>query len=459
MKLTFCWAAKIVTGSCYFIETGTTKFLVDCGMFQWPKEVMRLNYEPFLFDPKTIDFLLLTHGHIDHCGLIPKLYKQGFTGKIYTTSATMDICWIILEDSAMIQEKNIEDENKRRAREHQEPRVPMYTLDDAKACMKLFTPIEYRTTFKLTDTIEARFQDAGHILWSASIELFITEWMKKTKFVFSWDIGQRNTPIVQDPTLIQDADYLFMESTYGDRLHEDTAGKKELLIKYATETFKKWGKLLIPSFSVERTQELLYFFNIIIKEWNFPNEKIFLDSPLSIKATEVFKKHTEVFDEEATKKYPHPFDFPELECTQSVEDSMKLNSYADPCIIIAGNGMCTAGRITHHLKHGLSDKRNTLLFVGYQAEWTLGRIISEWAKKVKLMGEEIPVNVEIQAIHGFSGHADADQLMRRAKWFTKPPQKTFIIHGEGHAQTAIEARLQEIGFVCEIPSRRDTVEL
>ena len=459
MKLTFCWAAKIVTGSCYYIETATSKFLVDCGMFQWPKEVMRLNYEPFLFDPKEIDFVLLTHAHIDHCGLIPKLHKQWFEGKIYATSATIDICGIILEDSAEIQEKNIEQENKRRKQNHQEPRFPMYTLDDAKKCMKLFSTVEYTKTYNITDTIEVRFQDAGHIMGSASIELFVTEENKKTKLVFSGDIGQRNTPIIQDPTLIEDADYLFMESTYGDRSHEDTAGKEELLTKYVDETYKKWGKLLIQSFSVERTQELLYFFNIIIKKWNFPREKIFLDSPLSIKATEIFKKHIEYYDEEAARKYPHPFDFPELECTQSVEDSIKLNSYNDPCIIIAGNGMCTAGRITHHLLHGLTNKNNTVLFVWYQADGTLGRHIVNGEKKVRMMGETVAVNAEIEKINGFSGHADKDQLMRRAKWFIKAPIKTYIIHGEWAAQTTLEAKLQEIGFTCEIPSLRNQIEL
>lgn len=459
MKLTFCWATKIVTWSCYFIEIWNTKFLVDCGMFQWPKEVMAMNYKPFLFDPKEIDFVLLTHSHIDHCWLIPKLHKNGFEGKIYATSAAIDICEIIFEDSAQIQEKNIEQENKRRMRIWQEPRLPLYTELDAKKCMPLFSMVEYKKTYKITENIEVRFQDAGHIMWSASIELFVTEWSKKTKLVFSWDIWQWNTPIIQDPTLIEDADYLFMESTYWDRLHEDTAGKKELLIKYISETYARWWKLLIPSFSVERTQELLYFINIIIKEWKFPKEKVFLDSPLSIKATEIFKKHTEYFDEEALNKYPHPFDFDELECTESVEDSQKLNRYNDPCIIIAGNGMCTAGRITHHLKHGLWNSRNTLLFVWYQAEWTLGRHILEWEKKVRMMGLEINVNAEIEKINWFSGHADADQLMRWAGWFIKAPRKTFIMHWEPSAQNAMKTRLEEIGFVCEIPSKWDSVEL
>jgi len=428
-------------------------------MFQWPKDIMKLNYEPFLFDPKNIDFVLLTHAHIDHCGLIPKLYKQWFTGKIYTTSATRDLSKIMLEDSAHIQEKNIEQENKRRKEQHLPPRSPLYTVQEANDCMNIFVPIEYKKKIKISDTIDVTFQDAGHIMGSASIELFVTENNKQKKLVFSGDIGQRNTPIIQDPTIIHNADYVFMESTYGDRLHEDSAGKEELLTKYISETFAKWGRLLIPSFSVERTQELLYIINIIIKNGNFPDEKIFLDSPLSIKATEIFKKHTEYFDEEATKKYPNAFDFPQLECTPNIEDSIKINTYEKPCIVIAGNGMCTAGRITHHLLHGLNNPQNTLLFIWFQAEWTLGRHILEHKKNVWLMGENIEVNLDIAQIHWFSGHADADQLMRRAKWFTQPPTKTFIVHGEWAAQTALKKRLEALGFSCSIPNIRDQIEL
>lgn len=365
----------------------------------------------------------------------------------------------MLEDSANIQEKNIEEENKRRQQQHLPPRLPMYTVQEAIDCMKLFSPVEYTKTIILNEQMQARFQDAGHIMGSASIELFVAENDKQKKLVFSGDIGQWNTPIIEDPTTIQEADYLFMESTYGDRLHEDTAGKEELLTKHIKETFAKWGKLLIPSFSVERTQELLYIFNIIIKNGNFPDEKIFLDSPLSIKATEIFKKRTEYFDEEATKKYPHAFEFPQLEYTSNIEDSIKLNTYDQSCIIIAGNGMCTAGRITHHLLHGLNNPKNTILFVGFQAEGTLGRRILEKEKKVRLMGETVAVNAAVEKINGFSGHADADQLMRRAKWFTNPPRKTFIVHGEWTAQTALQSKLEEIGFTCEIPSIKDQIEL
>lgn len=460
MKLTFCWAAKIVTGSCYMIEAGTTRFLVDCGMYQWPKEVTRLNYEPFGFDPKTIDFVLLTHAHIDHCWLIPKLFIQGFNGKIYTTSATRDLVKILLEDSAEIQEKNIEDENRRRSREHLPPRKPLYTPEDADACMVLFETVKYAEMITINDTVSVRYQDAGHILWSASLEVFITEWDKKTKIVFSWDIGQRDVPITQNPTLIAEADYLLMESTYGDRYHEDIGNKEALLLKYVQETYAKWGKLLIPSFAVERTQELLYFFNLLINKQQFPQEKIFLDSPLAIKATEIFKKHKECYDTDALRDFANPFfDDTYLEYSSSVQDSMKLNTYDTPCVIIAGNGMCTAWRITHHLRHGLDDTRNTLLFVGYQAEWTLGRRILQGDKVVQFMWLQLPVNLEIAKIDSFSGHADADQLLRRAKGFTTLPKKTFIVHGEGEAQLKLKEHLEQLGFDCSIPSLHDSVEL
>ncbi len=460
MKLTFCWAAKIVTGSCYLLEVENTRVLVDCGMYQWPKDINRLNYEPFFFDPTTINFMLLTHAHIDHCWLIPKLAARGFSGKIYTTSATKDLVKILLEDGAEIQKKNIEDENRRREREHKPPRQPLYTLDEAQECMPLFQTVKYAELIKINDNISVRFQDAWHILGSASIEVFVTEWTKKTKIVFSGDIGQRETPITKDPTLIADADYLLIESTYGDRLHEDVAGKEELLLKYVMETFKKWGKLLIPSFAVERTQELLYFFNILINKKLFPKEKIFLDSPLAIKATEIFKQHKECYDTEALKNFANPFfDYTYLEYSSSVEDSMKLNTYTDPCVIIAGNGMCTAGRITHHLRHGLGDKRNTLLFVWYQAEWTLGRYILEWEKKVKMMGLEFDVNLEIDKINSFSWHADANQLVQWAKGFTKQPKQVFIVHGEGAAQTTLKDNLEKLGLNCSIPSLHDSIEV
>lgn len=459
MQITFCWAAKIVSWSCYLLETNTTKFLVDCWMFQWVKDITRLNYEPFKFDPKSIDFMLLTHAHIDHCGLIPKLHKEWFEGKIYATSATIDLVEILLEDSAKIQEQTTEEENKRRKRNWLPARKPLFTLEDAQSCMALFSPIDYWTMISLTDAITARYQDAGHIIWSASIEVFVTEWTTTKKLVFSGDIGQWDTPIVRDPTLIQEADYVFMESTYGDRLHEEWAGKEDLLLQYALETYKKWGKLLIPTFAVERAQELLYYFNKLIIKKAFPQEKIFLDSPLAEKATTIFKEHTECYDTDALENYTTPFDPEYLECSVSVQDSQRLNSYKEPCAILAGNGMCTAGRITHHLKHWLWDKRNTLVFVWYQAEWTLGRVILEWAKRVRMMWVEVDVNADIKKINGFSGHADANQLLKRAKWFTTISKKLFIVHGEWKAQETLQKSLNDLWIVTYIPSLGECIEL
>lgn len=459
MKITLCGAGKIVAGSCYLLEVGKIKFLVDCGMFQWPRDIAQMNYLPFAFKPDEIDFVLLTHAHIDHSGLLPKLRLNGFRGNIYTTSATTDFVNILLQDSAKIQAENVEQENRRRQRTGKPPRKPLFSPLDAERTMELFSLVKYREMHQINEIISVRYQDAGHILGSASIEIFVTEWNKKTKIVFSGDIGQWNTPIVEDPTLIEEADYVFMESTYGDRLHEDVWNKEALLLQYVTDTYKKWGRLLIPSFAVERTQELLYFFNKMIIAGKFPQQRIFLDSPLAIKATELFKKHKEYYDEEATKEYTSPFTPQYLECLSSAQDSQRINKYDKPCIVIAGNGMCTAGRILHHLKHGLWDKRNTLLFVGYQAEGTLGRTILEWEKRVRILDLDVVIKADIGRITSFSGHADANQLIKWAQGFTKKPRKIFITHGEWSAQTTLQGNLAKIWLDSYIPSIGEPIEL
>ena len=459
MKITLCGAGKIVPGSCYLIEIGTTKFLVDCGMFQWPKEITKRNYDPFMFNPQEIDFVLLTHAHIDHSGLLPKLRTHGFRGKIYATPATADFVNILLQDSAKIQEENIEQENRSRQRTGKPPRSPLYSPLDAEKTMELFEPIEYETLTQINENITVNYVDAGHILWSASIEIFATEWEKKTKVVFSGDIGQRDIPIVKDPTLIAEADYVFMESTYGDRLHEDVANKEELLLKYVKDTYAKWGRLMIPSFAVERTQELLYFFNKMIINGKFPKEKIFLDSPLAISATHLFKEHKECYDDDALKNYSSPFDPEYLECLTSAQDSQRINKYDGPCIVIAGNGMCSAGRILHHIKHGIWNPKNMLLFVGYQAEGTLGRTILSGEKHIRVLWQDLVVKAEITQIHSFSWHADANQLIKWAQWFTTKPKKVFIVHGEWAAQTTLQSNLQKIGLESYIPTIGETIEL
>ncbi len=454
MKLTFCGAAQIVTGSCYLIETGGEKYLVDCGMFQGPKHITRLNYKRFPFNPKEISHVFLTHAHIDHSGLLPKLVAQGFSGKICATAATIDLCEIMLQDSAHIQEMDTEQENRRRVRQGKEPREPLYTQKHAEQIRHFFKEVNYGEDLKISSNVIVTFRDAGHILGSAIIE-FCAE---GKKIVFSGDLGQWNVPIVQDPTLIEDANYLLIESTYGNRLHEPIQMRQDLLLKVVEKTHKKGGKLLIPTFAIERTQELLYAFNKLVEAKKFPDQKIFLDSPLAIKATEIFKKHHECFDKAAANT-KSPFTFPQLEYSLKTKDSIKLNTYSEPCIIMAGSGMCTGGRIRHHLKHGLWEPKNTILFVGYQAEHTLGRVILEGAEKIWMMGLTIVVKADVEKINSFSAHADYNELLKWSRGFKKKPYKTFVVHGEPDASSALKQRLEKEGHDCYIPSLGETIVL
>jgi len=452
MKITFLGACRIVTGSCYLIETGDEKVLVDCGMFQGSKEVTRLNYEGFSFNPQDISHVFLTHAHIDHSGLLPKLYKDGFYGRVVSTGATADLCKVMLEDSAHMHERGTEHENKRREDEGLPPREPLYTRADAAGVCKQFDRVGYDEAYE-KGGVSVRYRDAGHILGSAIIELTA----EGKKIVFSGDLGQWGSPIVRDPTLIREADYLVMESTYGDRLHQGVSEREKLLAQYAMEAYKKRGKLLIPSFAVERTQEVLYTIKKLKDGGEFPKEEIFLDSPLAMRATNVFVKHSECYDDEMPSSDPMGLD--DVTYTASVKASKKLNDYGKPCVIMAGSGMCTGGRIKHHLKNSLHESKNTLLFVGYQAEGTLGRVILEGAKRVRMLGVEVDVNADVRSIDGFSAHADRDGLLMWAKGFREKPKMTFIVHGESDAAEALKAELEKREFTCRIPSMLQTVEL
>lgn len=458
MKLTFCGAAKIVTGSCYLIETERGRFLVDCGMFQGTKDITRLNYEPFRFNPEELSCVFLTHAHIDHSGLIPKLAAEGFKGKIYATSATIDLCRIMLEDSAEVQMMDHEDENKRRAAEGLEPRKPIYTMEDVLACMPQFEAVEYGRLYSINRSLQVRYLDAGHIIGSAIIELFISERGETKKIVFSGDLGQMDAPIVSNPSTVEDADYLVMESTYGDRLHDDIRTRDETLLSIVQEAYERRGKLMIPSFAVERTQELLYSFRKLYRAGRMPHEKVFLDSPLAVKATEIFENHRECFDKEAAKD-SDPFNFPSLVCLNSRAESKELNNYPEPCIIIAGNGMATGGRIRHHFRHGLPEPCNTVLFVGFQAEGTLGRIILEGARTVRMMGLDVEVNAQIRVMNSYSAHADYEGLLRWANGFVNKPRTVFVCHGEECSSRALSLRLKERNFRTYVPSIGETVEI
>ncbi len=455
MQITCHGAAGFVTGSCHLVETGSVRFLIDCGMYQGNKALNRLNYEPFGFDPQTIDFVVNTHGHIDHCGLLPKLVKYGFAGTIYASAPTADLLPIMLEDSAYIQEKDTEHENRRRLRKGLEPRDPLYTAEDVERTVALIHTVDYNESMQPVPDITFRLRDAGHVIGSSIVELFVgNDNGSETKVVFSGDLGQWDVPIIEDPTYIWNSDYVFIESTYGDRLHQKIRPRKEELYEHIQRTYARGGKLLIPCFALERTQELLYTLSALKnEEEDFPPVDIYLDSPLAIKITEVFKKHPETYDEEARARTDTPFEFPGLICTPEVDESRRVNKLEGPAVVIAGSGMCNAGRIRHHLKHGIWDPRNTVLFVGYQAPGTLGRVLLDGAEEIKMMGAEFAVKAEIAKIGSFSAHADKGELTNWLKAFKEKPKTVFLIHGEQETLETFSSDLNHQGFNTVIPEK------
>ncbi|MDD3626044.1 MAG: MBL fold metallo-hydrolase [bacterium] len=460
MKLTFFGAVENVTGSCYLIEADNKKILIDCGMFQGGKEHKIKNFEPFDFNPAEIDFLVLTHAHIDHAGLIPKLVKNGFQNRIITTEATTALSSIMLPDSAHIQEAETEWDNKKMRRKGEKPREPLYTMDDALTSLKYFEGFKYETDIELTPNIRIRFLDAGHILGSAITEFYITEGLNTIKITFTGDLGNSNIPILRDPTFIQETDYLITESTYGNRFHEDYTRHEELLNKMINENLNNGGKIIIPSFAVGRTQTILYHLNNLFNAKKISRITVYLDSPLAIKATKIYSQFKDLFDKEAKKileKDKDPFDFPGLKISQSVEDSMAINDDESPAIIISASGMCSAGRIKHHLKHHIWQPNTTVLFVGYQAEGTLGRAILEKNKYVKIFNERINLRANVESISSFSAHADKKQLLEWIGNIKKKPENIFVVHGEAEASRELaQAINSELKFSAEIP-KIDTV--
>ncbi|MDP4094209.1 MAG: MBL fold metallo-hydrolase [Bacillota bacterium] len=465
MKITFLGAAKTVTGSSYLVETKGCRFLVDCGMFQGHSKENALNEEPFQFNPADIDYILLTHAHIDHSGRIPKIFMDGFKGKVVTTQATTDLCAIMLPDCGHIQEMETEWTNRKRLRAGKPPIQPLYTFEDARNCMVLFDSKRYGETVKLSDNIRVRFNDAGHILGSSILEIWVEENGTETKIVFSGDLGNKGIPILRDPSIIDSADYLIIESTYGNRLHEINEDKVERFVNIANETIEKGGNVIIPSFAVGRTQEIIYDLHQQREKYSEKMKKlfsvpVFVDSPLAISATQVFRNNLDCFDSEARQYIENgdnPLDFPGLQFTKTPDESRALNERTDSVIIISASGMCEAGRIKHHLKHNLWRKESTILFVGYQAVGTLGRQLVDGAKKVKLFGEDITVKARIEVIDGFSGHADRDGLLDWIKGFKKKPQKIFIVHGEEEGMSEFSELINEkFGIETVIPSRGES---
>ncbi len=473
MKITFLGATKTVTGSNFLVEGAGKKFLVDCGLFQGKATEELENQEPFEYDINSIDFMLLTHAHIDHSGRIPKLYKEGFRKNIIATKATCDLCSIMLPDSGHIQEMEIEWTNKKRKRKGEEPLEPLYTAEEAARSLELFRAVKYDEVIEIDENIHVRFNDAGHMLGSASIEVWINENGKEEKIVFSGDLGNNDIPLLSEPTMIEDTDYLIMESTYGSRLHMKNDDKAEMFLDIVSETLERGGTVVIPSFAVGRTQEILFEINKLKdkrddedfrkKYEELMRVPVYVDSPLAISATEVFEDNMDLFDEE-TQKYisegNNPLEFPGLKFTRTVEESKALNESDESCIIISASGMCDVGRIKHHLKHNIWNPLNTILFVGYQAPGTLGYSIVNGAKKVKIFGEEMAVNAQIEYIEGYSGHADQEGLLNFIYSFIKKPKHIFLIHGEPESQDILKNKIIETtNLPVTIPSFGETYEI
>ena len=474
MKITFLGATRTVTGSNYLVEAAGKKFLVDCGMWQGKEELEMQNMENFEYNPSDIDFMLLTHAHIDHSGRIPKLYNEGFRNKIYAHKATCDLCTLMLPDSGHIQEMEIEWKNRKRKRKGEKELPPLYTAEDAARCLEIFEPVQYDEIIEITPDIHVRFNDAGHMLGSSIIELWVKEDGKEKKTVFTGDLGNNDIPLLNSPTMIEDTDYLVMESTYGSRLHLRNDEKASMFLDIVSETLDNGGTVVIPSFAVGRTQEILYEINKLKEEHKEDEEfqrkykkimktNVFVDSPLAISATEVFRENTNLFDDEVKAQIvigDNPLEFPGLQFTRTADESKALNEDNRPSIIISASGMCEVGRIKHHLKHNLWNPKSTILFVGYQAPGTLGYNIVNGAKKVKIFGEEIAVNARIEYIEGYSGHADQEGLMNFIYSFIKKPDHIFLVHGEPEAQDVLREKIEkETNIKIDAPEFGETYEL
>lgn len=456
MKLTFIGAAHEVTGSCHYLQTGKMHILVDCGMEQGPDFYEN---QEIPVNASEIDYILLTHAHIDHTGLLPLLYNQGFRGRVYATKATKELCEIMLRDSAHIQMFEAEWRNRKAKRSGGDEYIPLYTLQDAEGALKHLVSCEYEKIIELCEGVKIRFRDVGHLLGSSSIELWAVEDGEEKKVVFSGDIGNINQPIIKDPRFIEDADYVVMESTYGNRSHGERPDYVEQLTEIIQRTFDRGGNVVIPSFAVGRTQEMLYFLRQIKEERLIKGHesfKVYVDSPLAVDATNIFHENiSECFDEEALaliQKGINPISFPGLVLSITSDESKAINFDYEPKVILSASGMCEAGRIRHHLKHNLWRKESTILFVGYQAHGTLGRSLVEGASAVKLFGETIDVQSSIEVLAGISGHADKEGLIRWLTAIEKKPKRVFVVHGEDSVCEEFTSCLrEEYGYTATAP--------
>jgi metallo-beta-lactamase family protein len=460
-KITFLGAVGAVTGSKYLIEAGGKRLLVDCGLFQGPKELRQKNWDRLPIDPASIDWIVLTHAHIDHTGYLPRIVRDGFRGPIYANAATHELCQLLLTDSAHLQEEDARYATKKGYSSHQ-PALPLYTVEDAQQALKRFQEIPRKSPFTISPQFTVTPSDAGHILGSSSLQITITENGKSATVVFSGDVGRYNQTILNDPEPIAKADYILCESTYGDRDHP-TAPPADAIAEIVNRVVKRGGVIVIPAFAVGRTQTLMYIMRQLEDEQRIPKLPTFVDSPMANNVTYLYVRHKEdhrlSFLREEQTGDRDPLDVHEVHMTRSVEESKKINDVKTPCIILSASGMCTGGRILHHLAQRLPDARNAVVLAGYQADGTLGRYLLSGGKDAHIHGMHIPVRAEIQEVSQFSAHGDRTELVRWLSGFTGPPKQLFLTHGEPEAAQAFRGTVeQKLNWRVTVPAQNDSFD-
>jgi len=459
----FLGAVRTVTGSMLVVEADGRRVLVDCGLFQGRRQEAEERNRTLPFDPRSLDAMILTHAHIDHSGNIPTLVKSGFEGNIFCTAATRDLCSVMLRDSAHVQQKDAEFVNKKHARKGLPPVQPLYSVEDATRAMAQFVAVGYERRFFVTKGVTARFRQAGHILGSASVELEVHTPTRTVRIGFTGDLGRKDAPILRDPVPVENVDILVCESTYGARLHDPYDKAADQLAEVVNRTVARRGKIIVPAFSVGRTQELIYFLHILMEGGRIPEIPIYVDSPLSVNVTEVFRMHPECYDRETLEfldRHEDPFGFRRLRYIRDVEESKALNVTREPCMIISASGMCEAGRILHHLANNIENERNTILIVGYMAQNTLGRKLVERWQEVKIFGEPYRLKAEVVVLNAFSAHADRDELTAYLEALAPRPERVFLVHGEEDQTLGLVEHLQHRGFEnVEAPHQGEVMEL